>query len=147
MAQFKGLPARTTVRRWVIRALEHTPHACLTLRFVGTREGRVLNRQFRNKDYATNVLTFAYSTEPITADIVLCMPVIAREASTQGKSLRAHLAHLVMHGILHARGFDHIRPTEARRMEHLEIKLLSTLRIANPYETAKTKKKVSTSFH
>jgi probable rRNA maturation factor len=137
-----GLPTRTTLRRWVLRALEGD--AQITLVFVGAQAGRKLNREYRGRDYATNVLTFAYdSNEPvpahraappsIVADVVLCMPILRREAHAQGKSLRAHLAHLVVHGVLHAQGYDHERDRDARRMQALEIRLLAGLRIADPY--------------
>jgi probable rRNA maturation factor len=129
-----GVPARTTLRRWVLRALENsTDEAQLTLRWVGRAEGRRLNREFRRRDYATNVLTFDYARAPLTADLVLCVPVIRREARAQGKSLRAHLAHLVIHGVLHARGFDHQDERAARQMEARERRLLASLRIADPY--------------
>lgn len=130
------LPARSTLRRWVLLALQDTPQANLTLRLVGTDEARRLNRRFRAKTYAPNVLTFNYSAPPqLHADLVLCLPVIEREARAQHKTFRAHLAHLIIHGVLHARGFDHLRPAQTRRMEALEIHLLAALRIANPYES------------
>jgi probable rRNA maturation factor len=129
---FEGLPARATLRRWTSLALER--NARIALRFVGTREGRALNRQFRGRDYATNVLTFDYESAPeVHADVVLCVPVIRREARQQGKSLRAHLAHLVIHGVLHAQGYDHQAPSETRRMEDRERRLLARLRITDPY--------------
>lgn len=133
---FAGLPARATLRRWVRLALEGEPthSARLLLRFVDTREGRALNRAYRRRDCATNVLTFDYARSPeLSADVVLCYPVIRREASTQGKSLRAHLAHLVLHGVLHAQGFDHQHAADAKRMEKREIALLARLRISDPY--------------
>ena len=99
----------------------------LTLRIVGAAEGRRLNRVYRKKDRATNVLTFA------TGDIVLCHPVIRREARAQGKSLAAHYAHLVVHGCLHLRGYDHEKKRDAERMAAREIALLRRLGIANPY--------------
>ena len=130
-----GLPARATLRRWVLLALgeDASQQAHITLRFVGSAEGRRLNRDYRGRDYATNVLTFDYAREPLAADIVLCMPVVRREAREQDKRLRAHLAHLVIHGVLHARGFDHVRAREANRMEARERTLLAALRIADPY--------------
>jgi probable rRNA maturation factor len=128
---FAALPARSTLRRWVLRALQ--TDATLTLRFVGAREGRRLNRDFRGRDYATNVLTFDYARAPVEADIVLCLPVIAREARQQGKALRAHLAHLVIHGTLHAQGHDHETATDAARMERLETRLLARLGYPDPY--------------
>lgn len=129
-----ALPARSTLRRWVLLAAgEAAPSAQITLRFVGITEGQRLNRAYRGRDYPTNVLTFAYARSPLAADIVLCLPVIRREAREQGKSLRAHLAHLVVHGVLHARGHDHARPRQAAAMEALERALLGRLRIADPY--------------
>jgi probable rRNA maturation factor len=130
---FTGLPARSTLRRWAAAALERD--ARLTLRFVDVREGRRLNRKYRGKDYATNVLTFDYAQRPqAVADIVICVPVVRREARRQRKTVHAHLAHLVIHGALHAQGFDHVRAADARRMEQREIKLLDAFRIPNPYE-------------
>jgi probable rRNA maturation factor len=130
--RYAGLPARSTLRRWVLRALKDD--AALTLRLVGLAEARRLNRDFRGRDYATNVLTFDYARAPVLADIVLCVPVIAREARQQRKSLRAHLAHLVIHGTLHAQGHDHERSRDACRMEALETALLADLGYADPYQ-------------
>ncbi len=132
--RYPGLPARSTLRRWVLRALHGD--ADLTLRLVGLAEARRLNRDFRGRDYATNVLTFDYARTPVHADIVLCMPVVAREARLQKKSLRAHLAHLVIHGTLHAQGHDHERERDASRMEKLETALLADLGYADPYRGA-----------
>lgn len=128
---------RAQLRRWVQAALE--AEAQITLRLVGRREGRALNRAWRAKDYATNVLTFAYGGNPLQADIVLCLPVIRTEARAQGKRLRDHLAHLVMHGVLHAQGYDHERSREAQRMEALETRLLARFRIADPYALGHTR--------
>jgi probable rRNA maturation factor len=132
---------RAQLRRWALAALEHD--AALTLRFVGAREGRALNAQFRGRDYATNVLTFTYDAQgdppadsgdgPVQADIVICLPVLVREARAQKKSLREHLAHLVIHGVLHAQGMDHEDEDEAREMEARETALLGRFRIADPY--------------
>jgi len=127
------LPSRSTLRRWVQGALEC--EARVTLRFVGSAEGRRLNRLYRDKDYATNVLTFGYCGPPaVEADIVLCLPVLRREARAAGRSLRAHLAHLLVHGVLHAQGYAHERRREAARMERREVELLASLRIADPYQ-------------
>ena len=128
------LPSAAVLRKWCKAALERS--MTLTLRFVDTREGRALNRDFRQKDYATNVLTFNYEDGSVNteADIIVCVPVLRKEAAEQGKTLRAHLAHLVVHGTLHAQGYDHETLREARRMEPREIAALSLLRIANPYE-------------
>lgn len=107
--------------------------AQITLRFVGTTEGRSLNLNFRKKDYATNVLTFAYQTEPVIADLVFCTPVIRTEAREQRKNLTSHLAHMVVHGVLHARGMDHEVERDALIMERLEIKIMAELGYMNPY--------------
>ena len=108
--------------------------AQVTLVFVGARAGRRLNRQFRRRDYATNVLTFGYQTRPIVvADIVICLPIVRREARQQGKTLREHLAHMVVHGALHALGHDHARRRDAQKMQLLERRLLAQLRIPDPY--------------
>ncbi len=129
---FAGLPARRTLRRWVQLALERD--AEVALNFVGAREGRRLNRVFRGRDYATNVLTFDYAQRPrIVADIAICVPVARREARQQGRTFRAHLAHLVIHATLHAQGYDHQRPRQARAMQAREVELLAKLRIPSPY--------------
>lgn len=127
---------RAQLRRWAHAAL--ATDATLALRFVGTREGRRLNADFRGRDYATNVLTFAYDEAPapgapVQADIVICMPVVAREARAQKKALRDHLAHLVVHGVLHAQGLDHEDDDEAREMEARETTVLARFRIPDPY--------------
>jgi probable rRNA maturation factor len=127
-----GLPARATLRRWVGMALE--ADAELALVFVDARAGRRLNRDYRRCDYATNVLTFAYQERPhVMADIVVCVPVLRREAREQGKRLRDHLAHLVIHGVLHAQGYDHEKIAQARAMQTREQVLLARLRIPDPY--------------
>jgi probable rRNA maturation factor len=102
----------------------------VNLRVVGAREGRLLNRTFRKKDRPTNVLSFSYGRE---GDVVLCHPVIAREARAQGKALAAHYAHLVVHGMLHLGGYGHDKEAEASRMEAAEIRLLARLGLPNPY--------------
>jgi len=131
-ARFAGLPARSTLARWAAAALEGD--AEITLRFVGSAEGSRLNREFRGKDYATNVLTFAYAQQPlVTADIVLCVPVVRREARVQRKDPRDHFAHLVVHGLLHARGFDHDQARRARAMEAQEVAILARLGVTDPY--------------
>ena len=126
-----------TIRKCVMAALQ-TP-ATITLRLVSTAEGRKLNREYRNKDYATNILTFTYprilegDDEEILADLVICLPVIAKEAKEQKKSIEDHFSHMLVHGLLHAQGFDHEDEIEAEGMESLEISILSKLKIANPY--------------
>jgi probable rRNA maturation factor len=107
----------------------------ITLRFVNAAEGKKLNASFRKKDYATNVLTFPYeqSKNSLMADIIFCLPIIQKEAKDQGKTLKAHLAHLIIHGCLHAQGYDHENDRDAKKMEALEIKLLKALGFTNPY--------------
>ncbi len=130
----QSLLPRSTLRSWVRRALAQD--AAFTLRFVGAKEGRALNSMHRGKDYATNVLTFEYGTDDagiLGADIVICMPIVRAEAKAQKKHVRDHAAHMVIHGALHAQGFDHLRDQDAAEMEAREIKLLAGLRVANPY--------------
>jgi probable rRNA maturation factor len=128
-----GLPSRRRLRSWAAAALRRKS-ARVTVRIVGAREGRRLNRQFRGKDYPTNVLTFVYDDEsPLTGDIALCAPVVAREAREQRKPLDAHYAHLMIHGMLHLQGDDHIDPEEAQAMESRETALLRKLGFADPY--------------
>ncbi len=125
--------ARHAVRRWIRHALARD--AQMTVRIVDTQEGQELNRSYRGKDYATNVLTFGYAMEPLLhADLVLCAPVIAQEARAQGKTLQAHYAHLIVHGTLHAQGWDHeTSRADARAMEAHEVALLASLGFGNPY--------------
>ena len=123
---------RHLVRRWIRHALAHD--ADITVRIVDAPEGQALNRAYRNKDYATNVLTFAYDTEPLSADLVVCAPVVAREARENGKSLQAHYAHLIVHGTLHAQGWDHeTGEADAQAMEAHESAILARLGFDNPY--------------
>lgn len=124
--------ARHRVARWIRAALESP--AEITVRIVDEDEGRALNRDFRGKDYATNVLTFDYQRAPqVLADLVLCAPVVAREAREQRRSLAAHYAHLLVHGTLHAQGHDHVRAAQAKVMERRESALLLALGFADPY--------------
>jgi probable rRNA maturation factor len=135
-AATKKLLTRTRMARWLVHALHPEVKTYeITLRVVDQAEGRALNRQFRGKDYATNVLTFDYSRQPVlAADIVLCAPVIAREAAQQSKTLEDHWAHLVMHGVLHAQGYEHeTLDRDALEMEALEILLLAAFGYPNPY--------------
>ena len=130
--QLRAMLPRHAVMRWVRAALDAP--AEITVRVVGEDEGRRLNREFRGRDYATNVLTFDYAREPVVvADIVLCAPVLEREAREAGIPLGAHCAHLLVHGVLHAQGFDHERAAQARVMEALESALLRGLGFADPY--------------
>lgn len=126
---------RPKLRRWVQAAL-FAP-AELTIRFVAAEEGRTLNRDYRGKDYATNVLTFAYTededAEVTQADIILCTDVLEQEATAQGKSVAAHATHLIVHGVLHAQGYDHETDEEAEEMEGIEAEILATLGLPNPY--------------
>jgi probable rRNA maturation factor len=128
-----GLPARARLERWARAAMRRTGD--VTIRFVGVSEGRALNRRYRGRDRATNVLTFVYpDAEPILrGDIVLCAPVAAREARDQGKPIAAHFAHLLVHGLLHLQGYDHEKSREAQRMENLERRILGELGYADPY--------------
>ena len=129
---------RQKVRRWVQAAL--LGPAELTVRFVGADEGRVLNRDYRAKAYATNVLTFAYNEgddigvdEPTRADIILCTDVLETEAAQQNKTVEEHTAHLVVHGVLHAQGYGHDDDEEATEMEQLERDILGALGYPDPY--------------
>jgi probable rRNA maturation factor len=129
---------RQKVRRWVQAAL--LGPAELTIRFVDAEEGRELNRDYREKDYATNVLTFAYNEgeeiaedEPTRADIILCTDVLQKEAAEQKKTVEEHTAHLVVHGVLHAQGYDHDDDEEAAEMEQLERDVLAALGYPDPY--------------
>jgi probable rRNA maturation factor len=127
-----ALPARTQVRRWSLAAVETSVQA--TIRFVDAREGRALNREFRGKDYATNVLSFIYEEQPVIGDLVVCLPVVKREAREQKKPIKAHLAHMVVHGMLHLQGYDHeTGPRDAEWMEQREREILARFRIADPY--------------
>ncbi|MCC7702615.1 rRNA maturation RNase YbeY [Janthinobacterium sp. GW460P] len=137
-ARLETLITRPKVRRWVNAAL-FAP-AEFTIRFVDAEEGRSLNRDYREKDYATNVLTFAYNEgeelsddEPTRADIILCTDVLEKEAAEQKKSVEEHTAHLIVHGVLHAQGYDHMDDEEAAEMEGLETGILARLGIADPY--------------
>jgi probable rRNA maturation factor len=130
-----GLPAKARLRRWLAAAVCRS--AEITVRFVGAVEGRRLNRAYRGRDYATNVLSFGYGKpgrgQVLTGDLVLCAPVLRREARAQGKPLAAHVAHLTVHGALHLQGHDHQTRGAAARMETLEKKILAKLGFPDPY--------------
>lgn len=127
-----ALPARAQVRRWALAALETDVQ--VTIRFVAAREGRQLNYAFRGKDYATNVLSFVYEMEPVVGDLVVCLPVVKREAKEQKKPLKNHLAHMIVHGMLHLQGYDHeVGAHDAEIMEQRECGILARFRIADPY--------------
>jgi probable rRNA maturation factor len=136
-AKPEKVPTRAQFRRWVKAALRQD--AEIALRIVDEEEGRTLNRDYRGKDYATNVLTFVYDDEfpgaelPLAGDIVLCAPVVAREAMQQEKTVEEHYAHLTVHGVLHLQGYDHESDEEARQMEALEIHIVTKLGYADPY--------------
>ena len=123
----RGVPSAGRLRRWAALAARSP----VNLRIVGEREGRWLNLKFRGKRYPTNVLSFPYERD--AGDIVLCHPVIAREARAQGKTIDAHYAHLVIHGVLHLRGYEHEKKRDAQRMEVREIALLRRIGVRNPY--------------
>ena len=130
----RGLPSRAQLRRWARAALSR--EARLTVRIVGRGEARMLNRRFRQEDHATNVLTFEMRRHPLLeGDIALCAPVIAFEARKQNKSLAAHYAHLVVHGVLHLQGLDHATGRQARAMERRESRIVTGLGFPDPYGT------------
>jgi probable rRNA maturation factor len=131
-ARAAGLPSPRQLRRWAAAALAQDVE--VTLRIVGKSEGQRLNREFRGRDYPTNVLTFTYpERRPLSGDIVLCAPVVRQEARAQGVKLAAHYAHLVVHGILHLQGYDHQRARDAKVMEQLETEIVTRLGYAEPY--------------
>ena len=132
--RLKGIPTERTFRKWLNAALPKS--AELTLRVVNATEARNLNSAFRSKDYATNVLTFVYhekKSPKLLGDIVLCAPIVAREAREQGKALDAHYAHLTIHGALHLAGMDHEHEREALAMEKRETAIVKAFGFANPY--------------
>ncbi|MCC7096533.1 MAG: rRNA maturation RNase YbeY [Thermomonas sp.] len=141
-----GLPAAVSFRRWAAAALAgRIREADVAIRIVDAREGRALNRHYRGKDYATNVLSFPAEIPvglpkhvrlPLLGDLVLCAPVVAREAKDQRKPLRNHYAHLTVHGCLHLLGMDHEEPREAEAMEQLEREILAGLGLPDPYRDA-----------
>ena len=136
-----GLPAPASFRRWVeaaLRGAKRRKPAELAIRIVGADEGRALNRDYRGKDYATNVLSFPVELPPgvalpLIGDLAICAPVVQREAAEQGKTAHDHWAHLTIHGVLHLLGHDHIDERDATVMEALETRILASLGIADPY--------------
>jgi len=127
------MPTRAQWRRWVKAALQHDVD--MTLRIVGEAEGRELNKNYRGKDCATNVLTFVYDDAgQLAGDVVICAPVVEKEAAVQHKDLRAHYAHLAIHAALHLQGYDHENDTDAAEMEALETALMLKLRYPDPYQ-------------
>ncbi len=134
-----GLPAAVSFRRWAAAAAQgRIKRADLAIRLVDAKEGRALNRHYRGKDYATNVLSFPVELPegvvlPLLGDLVICAPVVAKEALEQGKPLAAHYAHLTVHGVLHLLGLDHEDDREAEAMEQLERDILATLGLPDPY--------------
>ncbi|EIL99690.1 rRNA maturation RNase YbeY [Rhodanobacter sp. 115] len=136
-----GIPAAASFRRWVdaaLRGAKRRKATELSIRIVDTAEGRALNRDYRGKDYATNVLSFEAELPPgvklpLIGDLAICAPVVAREAAEQGKRERDHWAHLTVHGVLHLLGYDHIEDADAEVMEALETRVLADLGIADPY--------------
>lgn len=127
-----GLPTERQFKRWARKTLRVDSE--IALRIVDEEEGRALNRDYRGKDYATNVLTFPLTEEPyLMGDIVICAPVVAKEAVEQGISIEAHYAHLTVHGVLHMHGYDHETEAEAELMESIETEIVMNLGYANPY--------------
>jgi probable rRNA maturation factor len=129
-------PTKTFWEKWMHIALEDSAH--VTLRLVDQEEGQLLNNSYRGKDYPTNVLSFPYeelnTDDTFYGDLVLCVPVVEKEAQEQRKSLEAHAAHLVIHGMLHLQGYDHETEEDAQEMEQKEIILLEQLGYPNPYD-------------
>ncbi|HXU92103.1 MAG TPA: rRNA maturation RNase YbeY [Gallionella sp.] len=126
------LPTRPQFRRWVKAALQRD--VSLTLRIVDEAEGRELNKGYRGKDYPTNVLTFVLDDEPLYGDVIVCAPVVEREACEQHKDLLAHYAHMTIHALLHLQGYDHENDDDAAEMEALETRLMLKLRYPDPYQ-------------
>ena len=136
MTRRKGLPGRAALMQWAEAALTGAGKgvATVTVRLVGKAESARLNQRYRGKTGPTNVLSFSYDAKSgLHGDIVICVPIVTIEAAAQNKRLRAHWAHLVVHGILHLRGHDHMTETEARAMEALEVRILRRLGFPNPY--------------
>lgn len=144
---FAGVPDEAQFQAWVLQALQQAGHdgGELVIRIVDEDESRALNHEYRGKDKPTNVLSFPFEVPegvpaealpPLLGDLVICAPVVAAEAAAQGKTLHDHWAHMVIHGVLHLLGFDHIDDADAVIMESLEVRILAGLDIANPYDDA-----------
>ncbi|HET8942018.1 MAG TPA: rRNA maturation RNase YbeY [Rudaea sp.] len=138
----RGVPSAASFRQWVaaaaIGARRRKPIE-VSIRLIDATQGRELNHRYRQRDYATNVLSFPAELPnalalPLIGDLAICVPVVAREATEQGKSVRNHFAHLTVHGVLHLLGYDHENAADAQRMETLEVRILATLGIADPYQ-------------
>ena len=136
----EGLPSSNEISAWAQAALQGQPRdGIVTVRLVALAEGARLNRKYRQRTGATNVLSFPFDSAvvigyPVLGDVIVCAPVALREAAEQGKEMRAHMAHLVVHGILHLLGWDHQAPGDAQRMERCEVEVLADLGFPNPYE-------------
>lgn len=133
----RNVPTPARIRQWARAAL--TVDAQVTIRIVGQTEGRLLNRSYRRKDYATNVLTFVFRDHaPLEGDLALCAPVITREARAQRKPVAAHYAHMIVHGLLHLQGYDHENDKDAAAMEKRERTLLARFGYPDPYKSPET---------
>ncbi|WP_417566307.1 rRNA maturation RNase YbeY [Marinobacter sp.] len=140
-----GIPSEQAFRKWAQLAWQGEDPSEVTVRIVGAEESRSLNYQYRGKDKPTNVLSFPFEapagiTVPLAGDLVICAPVVENEAREQRKSPEAHWAHMVVHGMLHLQGYDHIEDEDAEAMEALEVRLLAQLGFGNPYEAEETEK-------
>ena len=142
-SEASGLPSKAALKTWAAAALRPSvKQAEVTVRIVDAEEGQSLNREYRGKDYATNVLTFTFDDDmpeiaglPLMGDLVLCAPVVAKEAAEQGKTLEAHYCHLLVHGVLHLQGYDHLEDAEAEEMEDLEKQIVISLGYDDPYRS------------
>nr|WP_141737128.1 rRNA maturation RNase YbeY [Marinobacter sp. X15-166B] len=140
MVQSADIPDEASLSQWANAGWQQPHDSEVTIRIVDAEESAQLNSRYRGKDGPTNVLSFPFEapagiTVPLAGDLIICVPVVTAEARQQGKSLAAHWAHMVVHGMLHLQGFDHINDTDAEVMEALEIKLLEQLGFCNPYAT------------
>ncbi len=140
---YDDIPDESTLTRWIEKAYQLDKAYTVSIRIVASEEAEALNKQYRNKDYATNILSFPFDPPPIPmeivhlGDLVLCKEVVEKEALEQHKAIGDHWAHMIIHGILHLQGYDHISETDANEMESLEISLLEDLGVTNPYLISK----------